>query len=176
MFKKILLLSLLALALNACSTNKKPAKPTTKKTTSTQTQAKKVRITHVSARQGGQEVMMYAMSLMGIGYKFGGTNPQAGFDCSGMVGYIYKNALGVQLPRTAADIAAASTTISKSQLKVGDLVFFNTNGKPFSHMGIYIGDNRFVHAPSTNGSIRTASLDNQYFASRFTSARTLFAK
>ena len=169
LFLSILCLTLL---LNGCTSSKPPSKKPTKTATNA---GKVIRITHVNAHKGGQEVMMYAMSLMGTGYKFGGTNPQAGFDCSGMVGYIYKNALGVQLPRTANDIAAASTPINKNKLKVGDLVFFNTSGKTYSHMGIYIGDDRFIHAPSTNGSIRTESMSSKYFASRFTGARTLFA-
>ena len=173
---RLICLIFLSITLAACSSNKAPAKKKNSHTSSTsaKSSAKKIRITNVSAQKGGNEVVMYAMGLIGIGYQFGGTNPQAGFDCSGMTGYIYKNALGVTLPRTAADIANASTPISKSQLKVGDLVFFNTNGKPYSHMGIYIGNNQFIHAPSTNGSIRTESLDNRYFAQRFTSAHTLF--
>ena len=163
--------------LSGCGTTpKKPKTKTTPKKTAATQSAKTIKITHVNAQKGGQEVMMYAMSLIGIGYKFGGSNPQAGFDCSGMVNYIYQNALGVKLPRTARDIAASSTPISKSNLKVGDLVFFNTSGNDYSHMGIYIGENRFVHAPSTNGFIRTESLDSKYFSTRFTSARTLFSR
>lgn len=174
MKKLILTICFSAFVLVGCGTSK-PSKKVVTKPQPTQQAKNKIRITHVNAQKGGQEIMMYTMSLMGIGYKFGGTNPQAGFDCSGMVGYVYKNALGVQLPRTAKDIAAASTPINKNKLKVGDLVFFNTSGSnAFSHMGIYIGDGRFVHAPSTNGEIRTAELSNQYFASRFTGARTLF--
>lgn len=167
----------LSLTLAACSSSKAPSKKKSRPTASTSrasSSAKKIRITHISAQKGGSEVVMYAMGLIGIGYQFGGSNPQAGFDCSGMTGYIYKNALGVTLPRTAADIANASRVINKSQLKVGDLVFFNTNGKPYSHMGIYIGSSKFIHAPSTNGLIRTESMNNRYFAQRFTSAHTLF--
>lgn len=173
---RLICLIFLSITLAACSSSKAPSK---KKSTSTSSASrtssvKRIRITHISAKKGGSEVVMYAMGLIGIGYQFGGSNPQAGFDCSGMTNYIYKNALGVTLPRTAADIANASTPISKNQLKVGDLVFFNTNGKPYSHMGIFIGNRQFIHAPSTNGSIRTESMDNRYFAQRFTSAHTLF--
>ena len=176
MKKRIGLVIALALVLGACGSPKKPKTKTPPKPPKTQASAKTIKITHVTAQKGGQEIMMYAMGLIGIGYQFGGSNPQAGFDCSGMVNYIYQNALGVQLPRTARDIAAASTPINKSNLKVGDLVFFNTSGNAYSHMGIYIGENRFVHAPSTNGSIRTESLESKYFATRFTSARTLFSR
>jgi cell wall-associated NlpC family hydrolase len=117
---------------------------------------------------------MYTLGLIDVDYQFGGSNPEAGLDCSGLVDYIYRNAVGVRLPHNAAQIAELSRPIPRDTLRVGDLVFFNTMGRPFSHMGIYIGDGKFVHAPKTNSAIRVDYLTNSYFAARFEGGRTLF--
>lgn len=135
-----------------------------------------VRITKVSQAVGSQEILMQGMSLIGTPYRYGGNSRDQGFDCSGMVRYVYQQALNVPLPRTARDIAAVSQKIPLSRLQVGDLVFFNTNGQPYSHVGLYIGQGKFIHAPSSNGVIRTASLDQIYFKQRLTDVRTLFAR
>ncbi|GGX92352.1 C40 family peptidase [Vogesella alkaliphila] len=121
-----------------------------------------------------REILLYTLSLLDIDYQFGGSNPEAGLDCSGMVAYIYQHAAGIRLPHNAAQIAALARPIANHQLQVGDLVFFNTMNRPFSHMGLYIGDGKFVHAPRSNSVIRVDRLDNRYFASRFEGARTLF--
>lgn len=135
-----------------------------------------IRITKVSHATGSQELLLQSLSLIGTPYRYGGSSRDNGFDCSGMVQYVYKQALQVNLPRTARDIAAVSTPIRKRDLQIGDLVFFNTNGQNYSHIGLYIGDGQFIHAPSSNGNIRTARLDQPYFNQRFTDARTLFAR
>jgi cell wall-associated NlpC family hydrolase len=119
------------------------------------------------------EVVMYAMSLIDTGYRFGGKNPEAGLDCSGMVSYIFDQAAGRRVQGSAADIARQSRPVSRDQLRPGDLVFFNTMNRPFSHVGLYIGDGRFIHAPSTNGRVRIESMNNRYFAQRYEAARTL---
>jgi len=108
------------------------------------------------------------------GYRFGGKNPDAGLDCSGMVSYVFDRAAGLKLAGSAADIARKGRNVDATQLKPGDLVFFNTANRPHSHVGIYIGDQRFVHAPSSNGQIRTDSLKTGWFATRFEEARTYF--
>ena len=133
-----------------------------------------ITLSGLSADGAGREILMVTMGLIGLDYRFGGSNPEAGLDCSGMVGYIYRNAVGVELPRTAAQIADVARPIPDSQLRVGDLVFFNTSGKPFSHMGIYVGDGKFAHAPSSNSQIRLDYLSNSYFAARYQGARTVF--
>ena len=134
-----------------------------------------VRITHIDRNLGAQELMLQSMSLVGTPYKYGGSNTATGFDCSGMIQYVYQNALGVSLPRTARDMAAASRQISQSRLKTGDLVFFNTGGSSkYSHVGLYIGNGEFIHAPSSNGTIRTEKLSSPYFAKRFVGAHTFF--
>ncbi|GGP19624.1 C40 family peptidase [Silvimonas iriomotensis] len=122
-----------------------------------------------------QEVVLYALSLLDVNYQFGGANPEAGLDCSGLVYFIYKNALGVKLPHNAAEIARLSRPVDRQSLQAGDLVFFNTLGRPYSHVGVYIGDNKFVHAPSSKGHIKVESLNSPWFAARFEGGRTLMA-
>lgn len=122
-----------------------------------------------------QEVVMTALGLMGSPYRYGGSHPSTGFDCSGLVNYVFQTAAGARLPRTTGAQAASSRRISRRDLREGDLVFFNTLGRAHSHVGIYVGDGRFVNAPSSGGQVRIDRLDNPYFARRFDSARTLFA-
>lgn len=122
-----------------------------------------------------QEVVMTALGLMGSPYRYGGNHPASGFDCSGLVNYVFHTAAGAPLPRTSGKQADVARRVSRRQLREGDLVFFNTLGRPNSHVGIYIGDGRFVNAPSSGGHVRIDRLDNPYFSRRFDSARTLFA-
>ncbi len=122
----------------------------------------------------GNEVVLYALGLIDTGYRFGGKNPDAGLDCSGMVSYIYSRATGLQVQGSAADIARRGRPIPRSELRPGDLVFFNTLNRSFSHVGIYIGETRFIHAPSSNGKVRIDRLSDVYYAQRFEAARTLF--
>ncbi len=122
----------------------------------------------------GLEITLYALGLIDTGYRFGGKNPEAGLDCSGMVSYIFDKAAGLELRGSAAEIARRGRPIRRDALRPGDLVFFNTRNASFSHVGIYIGDNRFIHAPSTNGRVRIDQLDARYYAQRFDAARTYF--
>ena len=125
----------------------------------------------VPADATAMEVVLYALGLLNINYRWGGANPESGLDCSGMVSYIYKQAVGMNLPHNAAAMAQLGKEIDRKELEPGDLVFFNTRNKPFSHVGIYIGEDRFVHAPRTNSYIQVSSLKSGYFSSRFESAR-----
>ncbi|MGB7301998.1 MAG: C40 family peptidase [Burkholderiaceae bacterium] len=118
----------------------------------------------------GSEVAVRAMSMIGKPYRWGGDNPRAGFDCSGLVHYVYQDALGVALPRTARLMSRQGKKVGKSGLRPGDLVFFNT-GRRFSHVGIYVGNGRFVHSPSRGKTIRLARLDNRYWDKRFSGGR-----
>lgn len=120
----------------------------------------------------GADVVIFAMGLIETGYRFGGRNPDAGLDCSGMVSYVYAQAANVALGGSAADIARQGKVISKDQLRPGDLVFFNTRRRPYTHVGIYIGNRRFVHAPNSRGKVRAESLETGWFAQRFHEART----
>lgn len=117
---------------------------------------------------------LYATGLVETGYRFGGKNPEAGLDCSGMVSYVYLNATGIRLAGSAAEIARKGRPIDRSRLKPGDLVFFNTRNQPYSHVGIFIGGGRFVHAPNSKGRVRAESLTSGWFAQRFEEARTYF--
>ncbi len=119
-----------------------------------------------------QDVVLFALGLVETGYRFGGKNPDAGLDCSGMVSYVFDKAAGIRLPGSAADIARRGRPVEPALLKPGDLVFFNTRNKSYSHVGIYIGDDRFVHAPNSQGKVRAESLKSGWFAARFEEART----
>ncbi|MBC7756264.1 MAG: C40 family peptidase [Bdellovibrio sp.] len=120
-----------------------------------------------------QEVLINALSLTGIQYKYGGSSPATGFDCSGFVRYVFHNAANLTLPPTARAIAQIGKSVKKNELQPGDLVFFNTLKKAFSHVGIYIGDNKFIHAPSTGKNVQVDSMQNSYWASRFEGAQRL---
>ncbi|WP_288143816.1 C40 family peptidase, partial [Accumulibacter sp.] len=106
----------------------------------------------------GNDVVLFALSLLDTGYRFGGKNPEAGLDCSGMVSYIYGRAAGLRVSGSAADIARRGRPVERAGLRPGDLVFFNTRNAAFSHVGVYIGDDRFIHAPSSNGRVRIDQL------------------
>lgn len=118
----------------------------------------------------GTEVAVRAMSMIGKPYRWGGSSPRSGFDCSGLVHYVYRDALGIRLPRTAKQMSRTGFRIGKSRLQPGDLVFFNT-GRRYSHVGIYVGQGRFVHSPSRGKTIRLAKLDNRYWLRRYNGAR-----
>ncbi len=120
------------------------------------------------------ELALFAMGLVGAVYKPGGDNPSTGMDCSGFVKYVFGEVIGLKLPHSALAMSKISTEISKLDLRPGDLVFFNTTKAAFSHVGIYLGENRFIHAASTKTGIVTISqLDNVYWAAHFNSARRL---
>ncbi|WP_349251942.1 C40 family peptidase [Azoarcus sp. L1K30] len=121
------------------------------------------------------ELVLYAMGLLDTGYRFGGRNPEAGLDCSGMVSYIVEQISGRKLPHNAASIADQTRPIDQVEMQPGDLVFFNTQRRRHSHMGIYIGDGKFIHAPSSRGAVRVERLDSRYFAPRIDGIRTLAA-
>ena len=134
-----------------------------------------VRISNIDHTQGSQELMLHSMGLIGTPYKWGGSTTSTGFDCSGMIQFVYKNALGVSLPRTARDMAAASRKIPDSRLKAGDLVFFNTGGADkYSHVGLYIGNGEFIHAPSSGKTIKTEKLSSPFYAKNYLGAHTFF--
>jgi hypothetical protein len=121
----------------------------------------------------GAEVVLRALSLLGVDYRYGGNTPDTGLDCSGLVRLVFHDALGLPLPRRSEEISRVGGTIQRTDLQPGDLVFFNTLRRAFSHVGIYIGNGQFVHAPSTGGSIRVDRLDRDYWVRRFDGARRL---
>ncbi|KAG8149506.1 C40 family peptidase [Burkholderia catarinensis] len=120
---------------------------------------------------GQEEISIQAMSLVGVPYRWGGNTPTSGFDCSGLVRYVIGRAADVNLPRTTADMSGRGEPIEPDQVAPGDLIFFNTTGRPHSHVGIYVGKLRFVNAPSTGGTVRLDYLTNPYWAKRFDGIR-----
>ena len=111
------------------------------------------------------------MSLVGVPYRWGGNTPDVGFDCSGLVRYVVDRAASVNLPRTTADMSSRGESVEPDEIAPGDLIFFNTTGRPHSHVGIYVGKLRFVNAPSTGGTVRLDYLTNPYWAKRFDGIR-----
>jgi cell wall-associated NlpC family hydrolase len=120
---------------------------------------------------GIQQIIDRAQDLIGIRYRRRGDKPQTGFDCSGFVGYVFREGGGLILPRASREISKAGTPVSKDELEAGDLVFFNTMRHAFSHVGIYLGDHLFVHAPRTGESVRIDDLQEHYWAKRYSGAR-----
>jgi len=112
-----------------------------------------------------------AMTLLGVPYKRGGSSSDTGFDCSGFVRHIYETSVGRLLPRRADEQAKTTEKIDRTELNPGDLVFFNTMRRTFSHVGIYIGDGKFIHAPSVGKAVRVDDLRAAYWTKRFTGAR-----
>lgn len=127
----------------------------------------------VEPSAGLEEISIQAMSLVGTPYRYGGNTPDSGFDCSGLVRYVVSRAANVNLPRTTEAMGTRGTPLAREQVASGDLVFFNTTGRANSHVGIYVGQNRFVHAPSTGGTVRLEDMTKSYWASRYNGARRI---
>ena len=117
------------------------------------------------------EIVVNAMGFLGVPYRRGGTTAEGGFDCSGFVRAMYQQSVGLLLPRKADQQAAATQAIDKSELRPGDLVFFNTLRRTFSHVGIYIGDNKFIHSPKPGSEVRVEEMRLGYWQRRFDGAR-----
>ena len=116
-------------------------------------------------------VLMRALSLVGTPYRYGGNTPEGGFDCSGLVGYVFRDALARELPRTSPDLARLGVGIGPERMATGDLVVFG--GAVVNHVGIYVGEGRFVHAPSSGGTVRLDRVDGPYWRDHFLGARRL---
>ena len=121
------------------------------------------------------ELVLRSLSMLGVNYKWGGNSPDTGLDCSGLVRFVYEETLGKVLPRRSVEMSREGESVDRHELKPGDLVFFNTLRRAFSHVGIYIGNNQFVHAPSRGKQVRVESLESSYWARRFNGARRLLA-
>jgi len=120
-----------------------------------------------------QDAIDSAMDLLGIRYRRGGSSPEAGFDCSGFVNHVFRDGLGLILPRSSREMSKSGEAVSREELQPGDLVFFNTMRNAFSHVGIYLGDNQFVHAPRSGGYVRVEDLRGSYWKKRFNGARRI---
>lgn len=119
------------------------------------------------------DLVKEAMGMIGIRYRYGGTAPESGLDCSGLVRYVFKEARGEDLPRTSRELSRLGEKVDAKDLRPGDLVFYNTLRRSFSHVGIYLGDNKFIHSPSAGGEVRVESMDVSYWKKRFNGARRL---
>ena len=126
-----------------------------------------------TALHSAQDLASAALDLIGIRYKWGGNTPETGLDCSGLVRYVFQQVTGVTLPRTAKDMSRLGAQVAVSDLQPGDLVFFNTRRFAFSHVGIYLGDNQFVHAPRRGREVEIATLDSNFWQRRFDGARRM---
>ena len=124
-------------------------------------------------RDKASDMVVTAMNFLGVRYKRGGNDAEAGFDCSGFTRQVFETSLGLALPRRADEQARAAglVKVKKDELQPGDLVFFNTLRRTFSHVGIYVGDGKFIHSPKPGGEVRVESMNFAYWAKRFTGAR-----
>jgi cell wall-associated NlpC family hydrolase len=114
-----------------------------------------------------------AFDALGTRYRYGGSSPETGFDCSGLVTYVFERAWGLTLPRSTQEQRHVGRPVKASELRPGDLVFYNTRNRPFSHVGIYVGQGNFVHAPRRGATVRVESVNTGYWRSRFSGARRL---
>lgn len=122
------------------------------------------------------DLVMYAVSLADTPYRYGGNSTDSGFDCSGFVGHVYRHSLDISLPRTSREISRVGTPVGRSELSPGDLVFYNTRHRSFSHVGIYIGDGKFVHSPRSGESVRTEEMYTPYWQARYDGARRIVSQ
>lgn len=133
-------------------------------------------LTPRSASAVPSDVLFRAIGLVGTPYRWGGNTPSGGFDCSGLIGFVYRDAAGIQLPRTTTQLSTLrAPSVKRSALQPGDLVFFATSGgSKVSHAGIYVGEGRFVHAPSSGGTVRLDSLSSRYWETTYQGAKRIF--
>lgn len=124
-----------------------------------------------AASHHASQLILNAMGFLGVPYRYGGNSIETGFDCSGFVRAVYQQSLGKVLPRRSDEQAAATRTIDRSELQPGDLVFFNTMRRAFSHVGIYVGNGKFIHAPRTGAEVRLEDMHVSYWQQRFNGAR-----
>jgi cell wall-associated NlpC family hydrolase len=117
------------------------------------------------------DLVGHAMGFLGVPYRYGGTSLETGVDCSGFVRAVFEQSVGKLLPRRASEQAAVTESITRDELKPGDLVFFNTMKRAFSHVGIYLGEGKFIHAPRSGGSVRVEDMRMAYWQARFNGAR-----
>ncbi len=124
---------------------------------------------HVIDRASG--VALQALAYLGTPYRTGGLSPRTGFDCSGLVAYAYREGAGLGLPRNTHDLSRQGEPVERAALRPGDLVFYNTQRREYSHVGIYLGEDRFIHAPTSGGEVRVENLRADYWMRRYNGAR-----
>ena len=122
---------------------------------------------------GTEGISIAAIGLVDVPYRYGGNTPKGGFDCSGLIAYVFNKSAGIKLPRTIQQMSTQGFGIESGPPAPGDLLFFNTTGEKYSHAGIYVGQGRFVHAPSAGGTVRLDYITSPYWAAKFTEARRI---
>jgi cell wall-associated NlpC family hydrolase len=127
----------------------------------------------ISPQAQRSEALLQALLALGLDYRYGGTSPATGFDCSGLVAHVYLEAWNIRLPRDTSAQSKVGTPVSLAELQAGDLVFYDTLKRPYSHVGIYLGEGKFVHAPRSGAQVRIESLTSAYWAKRFDGARRI---
>ena len=158
MNNKVLFLVISCVAVAGCATvSRAPSPPP---------QAKEIR-----SPQQRSEALLVALMALGVDYRNGGRSLATGFDCSGLVAHVFEEAYGIRLPRTVLGQSEIGRSVALQELEPGDLVFYDTLGRPYSHVGIYIGEDKFVHAPKSGASVRVESLKTSYWTKRFNGAR-----
>lgn len=125
----------------------------------------------IETSAGLEDYSIAAIGLVGVPYTHGGNNPKGGFDCSGLIHYVYQKVGQIKLPRTTQEMGRFGQSLGNQTPAPGDLVFFNTQGDAYSHVGIYVGQGRFVHAPSTGGTVRLEKITSNYWSTRYTESR-----
>ena len=165
-FRAALLVPLAAAALASSPAHGQAARPAS-------SIAESARSTAETVWHGAQDLAMFALGLIGVDYRYGGETPEGGLDCSGLVRHVFQQVTGVTLPRTSKELARIGAPIARDDLEAGDLVFFDTRRFAFSHVGIYLGDGRFIHAPSRGSEVEIAELTNSYWRKHFNGARRL---
>jgi cell wall-associated NlpC family hydrolase len=125
----------------------------------------------IEAPDSRSEIVLQALSLLGVPYRWGGNDPRRGLDCSGLVRHVFKTVVSLELPRRSEQMSRLGQSVARGDLRPGDLLFFNTLGHPNSHVALYVGDGRFVHAPGRNSQVRVDGIEDQYWRNRFNGAR-----
>jgi cell wall-associated NlpC family hydrolase len=167
----VLALTCVLLPITGCAQSKPPSAPAAAEAPASTSNAANAMNAIGSFVERRSELVLQALSLLGVNYKFGGNSPETGLDCSGLVRLVFNKTLGLVLPRRAEEMTQVSQSIAQQDMQPGDLVFFNTLRKTFSHVGIYIGNGQFVHAPSSGKTVRVENMNNQYWKTRFDGAR-----
>ena len=164
----LFLIGFLCLALNGCASRlSRPAE--------TEAEPPAAAAPAIYATDRASNVALQALAHLGTRYRAGGLSPQSGFDCSGLVTYVYREGAGLALPRNTFELSHLGEPVERAALRPGDLVFYNTQRREYSHVGIYLGEDRFIHAPASGGEVRVENLRADYWTQRYNGARRIIS-
>jgi cell wall-associated NlpC family hydrolase len=167
-YNLLFLFGFLCLILSGCTT--RPAR-----LADTEPEPAAATVPAVSVTDKASSVALQALAHLGTPYRTGGLSPRTGFDCSGLVAYVYRAGAGLALPRNTFELSHLGVPVDPAALRPGDLVFYNTQRREYSHVGIYLGADRFIHAPARGGEVRVESLRADYWVRRYNGARRVIA-